>query len=91
MTHLREDEIKLKKYGGFNNDDPLVIQVNTIQQPDPIVMAIQDQGTQIRNQYPDGNISRLNWKTSLTCYMCGEKENLARECPHTAYATVSHP
>ena len=46
MTLAQEAEIKLKKYKSLNDDDPSVMQVNTIPQPDPIVMMIISQGRQ---------------------------------------------
>ena len=89
MTLAYGADVKLKKYEDLNDDYPSVMQVTTISQIDPVVMAIQGQGTQVGNQYPNRNVARLNWKANLTCYKCVEKENLARECPHTGNAAVS--
>ena len=54
-------------------------------------MAIQSQGSQVKNQNTNVNVPRLNSKTNLTCYKCGDKTHLARKCPHTGNAAVSQP
>ena len=41
------------------------------------------------NQDQIATVPRSNWKENLTCYKCGEKEHLARECPHTGSSVVA--
>ena len=50
MTLPQVAEIKLKKYEGMNDDNPSVMQVNSVSQSDSIIIAIQGQGTQPVNQ-----------------------------------------
>ena len=86
MTQAQEADIKLKNYEGSHNDDPSVMQTSSITQSE--IMAIQGQTVQPENTWPVNQgpmlvTPRYNWKANLTCYTCGEKGYLARECPHT--------
>ena len=91
MTLAQEAEIKLKNYESLKEDDPSVMQVSTASQLDSTVMAIQGQGMQAVNQNSNVNLPRPNWKATLTCYKCGKKRHLTKECPLTRNATTAQP
>ena len=71
QTLAEEAKIKLKMYEGLNDDDPSVMQINSVLQSD--VMTIQEQGTQPENQGQTAATLRIDWKANFTCYKCGQK------------------
>ena len=81
-------EIKLKEYEGHRNDDPSVMQINSISKSESMVMAIQGQNEHVVNQGHASSAPRLNWKANPPCCKCGEKGHLARECPHAEKTAI---
>ena len=79
MTPVQAAEIKLKKYEGLNDDDPLVMQVSEV--PHLEVLIVQGQSGLHGNNPYSNQVPRINWTANLTCHKCRGKGYLAQECP----------
>ena len=73
MTLAQELEIKLKKYEGFNDNDPSVMQVSATPQLHSTVMAMHSQQMLEENPNLNVNLPRPKCKANLTCYKCVRK------------------
>ena len=80
MTLGQEPEIKLKAYNDLNNDDPLVVHINTTPQNYQVGISIQSQDGEVGNS--NFNLIRSNLKANLMYYKYGEKGHLIREYHH---------
>ena len=59
--------------------------ITLVPQDGPVVMNIEKLSVQIGNPNFNPGVTTPNWKDNLTCYECGGKGHLGRECPYRYY------